>query len=428
MNCLRFACNNGRRRIILWLVMAATPAAWALNPASPPGGNFNLTNWSLTLPVDSSGGITGSPVTISAAQLTAGYTNPPFFFTATNDGAMVFYTPASGAHTSGSTHPRTELREQIVPGSTVVNWTGNGTHVLNARCQVNTVSNGCMTCIGQIHGKSVDLPLVMIDYDSRQNNGTINVFVKYNTNDVPVNGHVDSTLTFANVGLNTDINYQLLVTNGVVFITINGVTQSQNFYAYDTNWATVDFYFKAGNYYVTSTNNNPAQVSFYSLTASHAPAITNQPASQTINAGSNAVFNVGAIGKDALSYQWWFNATNLFKATNASLTITNAQSTNAGNYAVVVSDSISSITSSVAVLTINVPATVAPATNRIRISGTTATIGVAGSPATSYVLQTTTNLLGGWTPVQTNTTDGGGLLNFTDTNATNQQQFYRTVH
>lgn len=67
-----------------------------------------------------------------------------------------------------------------------------------------------------------------------------------------------------------------------------------------------------------------------------------------------------------------------------------------------------------------------PATNSIFFSGTTATIGVKGMPTSQYVLLTTTNLTGAWQPIQTNTTDGGGTLNFTDTSATNSQQFYRT--
>ncbi len=70
---------------------------------------------------------------------------------------------------------------------------------------------------------------------------------------------------------------------------------------------------------------------------------------------------------------------------------------------------------------------VAPATNSINFSGTTATIGVTGSPNTQYALLTTTNLTSAWLPIQTNTTDGSGFLNFTNSSATNAQQFYRTV-
>lgn len=79
-------------------------------------------------------------------------------------------------------------------------------------------------------------------------------------------------------------------------------------------------------------------------------------------------------------------------------------------------------------LHVGLGAVVVPATNHINLSGGTAVISVQGSPNTSYVLQTTTNLLSSWVPIQTNTTDGNGGLSFTNANATNPQQFYRTVH
>jgi hypothetical protein len=67
-------------------------------------------------------------------------------------------------------------------------------------------------------------------------------------------------------------------------------------------------------------------------------------------------------------------------------------------------------------------------TRNLGFSGNTFNIGVLGAPGTAYILQTTTNLLGVWTPLQTNTTDGAGVLNFADSSATNAQQFYRLVH
>ncbi|MBI3853371.1 MAG: immunoglobulin domain-containing protein [Verrucomicrobia bacterium] len=87
------------------------------------------------------------------------------------------------------------------------------------------------------------------------------------------------------------------------------------------------------------------------------PSITSQPASQTVNVGSNVTFTVLATGTSPLSYQWRFNQTNvLVTATNASLTLSNVQVTNGGDYSVVVSNAVDSATSSNAVLTVNAPA------------------------------------------------------------------------
>ena len=158
------------RKIILCSVFlaifrfAAVPA-WALDPSLPPGSNFDLSHWYLQLPVDSNGTNVGTSASISTAQLTNGYTSA-WFYTATNDGAMTFWVPDNGATTSGSTHPRSELREELSPGNTSVNWTPYGTHILTATCVVSNVpSDTLKVCIGQVHeqvsGGDV-VPMVMI--------------------------------------------------------------------------------------------------------------------------------------------------------------------------------------------------------------------------------------------------------------------------
>src|SRR6185369_6317433 len=65
----------------------ASSAVVRLDAAKPPGGNFDLSHWKLTLP-------DAVASEISAAQLTAGITNA-FFFTDA-DGAMVFRCPVTG--------------------------------------------------------------------------------------------------------------------------------------------------------------------------------------------------------------------------------------------------------------------------------------------------------------------------------------------
>src|SRR5206468_3398222 len=60
------------------------------------------------------------------------------------------------------------------------------------------------------------------------------------------------------------------------------------------------------------------------------------PAVQGVCIGSNATITALGSGCPSVAYQWWFNATTiLVNATNASLTISNAQFANAGNYTVV---------------------------------------------------------------------------------------------
>lgn len=85
------------------------------------------------------------------------------------------------------------------------------------------------------------------------------------------------------------------------------------------------------------------------------PTISTQPQDQSIFAGQSATFNVVA-GGSSLSYQWFFDSnTAIPNATNASLTISSAQTTDAGGYSVIVSNAFGSIPSETAELTVTVP-------------------------------------------------------------------------
>jgi sugar lactone lactonase YvrE len=91
------------------------------------------------------------------------------------------------------------------------------------------------------------------------------------------------------------------------------------------------------------------------LTVLGPPFILSSPTNQTAGLGSNAVFAVSAIGVGPLSYQWQINGTNLPSQTGSSLTLTNVQWSDAGNYTVIITNNYGSVTSSVATLTVGWP-------------------------------------------------------------------------
>ena len=82
------------------------------------------------------------------------------------------------------------------------------------------------------------------------------------------------------------------------------------------------------------------------------PLITTQPQNQSAPVGTNVTFTVVATGTPPLNYQWYFGANTLTNATNASLVLTNIQTTNGGNYSVVVTNVAGSASSSNAFLTV----------------------------------------------------------------------------
>ena len=83
------------------------------------------------------------------------------------------------------------------------------------------------------------------------------------------------------------------------------------------------------------------------------PTVNISPQNLMVFAGSNAVFSANAAGLPPLSYQWSFNGTNISGATNTLLTLTNVQLSQAGNYAVLVTNNLGSTLSSNALLVVN---------------------------------------------------------------------------
>jgi trimeric autotransporter adhesin len=97
----------------------------------------------------------------------------------------------------------------------------------------------------------------------------------------------------------------------------------------------------------TSTTSNAA-----TLTLNTAPAITTQPASQTVCSGTTATFNVVASGS-GLNYQWRKGGTAITGATSSTFSIASVTTAAAGSYDVVVTNACTSVTSATVTLTVN---------------------------------------------------------------------------
>jgi hypothetical protein len=90
-----------------------------------------------------------------------------------------------------------------------------------------------------------------------------------------------------------------------------------------------------------------------SLTVLSPVSIPVQPNPRTVIASAKAVFAVEAAGSGTLSYQWQREGVDIPSATAAAYVIANAQASDQGNYRVIVTNSFSAATSSVAVLSVS---------------------------------------------------------------------------
>ncbi|MGB9461893.1 MAG: immunoglobulin domain-containing protein, partial [Candidatus Acidiferrum sp.] len=167
--------------------------------------------------------------------------------------------------------------------------------------------------------------------------------------------------------------------------------------------------------------------------AAVAPAITTQPANQTVTVGQTATFSVIATGTAPLGYQWLKNSANITGATAASYTTPATASTdNGAQFDVVVSNGAGSKTSTMARLTVNAAAlaptiTTQPANQTVTV-GQTATFSVTatGTAPLTYQWQKNSGNIAGatsatYTTPATASTDTGAKFDVIVSNALGSQ-------
>jgi uncharacterized repeat protein (TIGR03803 family) len=186
-----------------------------------------------------------------------------------------------------------------------------------------------------------------------------------------------------------------------------------------------------GNLYGTTTTGGPGgHGTVFKLAITSPAEIINQPASQVALVGANVTFNVTTFGMPPLFYQWRVNGTNLSDGGNIAgvatriLTLTNVTLTDAATYSVVVSNSLGSVTSTGAVLTVTTP----PMFQSFRRVGNTVSLTWSGTTGLRYQLQYKTNLLApNWANLGIPIRATSGTVSGSDAQATNTQRFYRVI-
>ena len=81
------------------------------------------------------------------------------------------------------------------------------------------------------------------------------------------------------------------------------------------------------------------------------PRIATNPSDLTLDAGENATLTVAALGSQPMNFQWVHDG-GILSANSPSLTISNVQASNAGEYRVIITNALGVSTSSVATITV----------------------------------------------------------------------------
>lgn len=156
-----------------------------------------------------------------------------------------------------------------------------------------------------------------------------------------VNSGAPASFTVGATG-NATLGYQWFM-NGTNLL---GATTSSYNIASVTSTNAADYTVVVANSYGSVTS------AVATLTVNVAPILIAPPQSATVYVNSNAVFSMSASGVPAPNYQWYFNLTNSLNVTTSNYLVTAAQVTNEGSYTVIVSNSVGSVTSSVATLSL----------------------------------------------------------------------------
>ncbi|MFY0539187.1 polysaccharide lyase family 7 protein [Nannocystis pusilla] len=147
------------------------------DPAMLPGDILKLTNWKLTLPVDTDH--PGSPDEIEQPEL-ASFVDPLYFHLNDAQDGVVFRAHAGGTTTDNSGYPRSELREMIDQGADEAAWSSSrGTHRLFIDQAITHLpGEKPHIVVGQIHDDEDDVIVFRLEGSK--------LFIDLNGDDGPV--------------------------------------------------------------------------------------------------------------------------------------------------------------------------------------------------------------------------------------------------
>ncbi|MDP3561543.1 MAG: polysaccharide lyase family 7 protein [Legionellaceae bacterium] len=271
----------------------------ALNPILNPSANFDLSLWTLILPLPLGGideAITiASNTLIGHPELNTGYSEPPYFFTEETTGAMVFFAPLNGATTPNAVFPRSELSEYLPNSPHTWKLNTYKSNTLTASLLITQMPPSKKIVVGKIQDKGnpddsgqvvASKSLVKIYYDLNQfdpNGNLCNGCIYARIRPIPAQDIFLKTVTLANnVPLNKLFIYKItLLNNGTLRVNLHLSNASQHDRSTSFNlntssdntvgWGTQELFFKAGVYVQDNGTSNSigGAANFYSLQIKH---------------------------------------------------------------------------------------------------------------------------------------------------------------
>lgn len=252
--------------------------------------DIDLSNWKVTLPIPRTD---GKPIEVEPPEILDYPINKtllPLMYNDSTDGSLAFYSYPESS-TANSSYSRTELREQMDPGSNSTNWTFAQGGKMKGTLSVPEMTkdeygNYHRAIIMQIHGRLTDEQKILIG--ANDNNAPPVLKIYWTDGKVRVKTKIlkdlesdnktilktdawgdDEGRNFAEEVGHEKFTLEVVVSKGKMEVILN----EKETFVYDDihmeKWGVFENYFKAGNYLVTLDKNARAIVKYYDLKVSH---------------------------------------------------------------------------------------------------------------------------------------------------------------
>lgn len=252
---------------------------------------IDLSHWKVTLPVTND---KGKPFEIEPPEIldfAANEIAKPYMYIDSTAGAIVFHAMPTASKTRNTKYTRSELREQMEPGSNSVNWTFAQGGNLKAKIAMDETTKDSKgkyhrTIILQIHGRlnneQRDLigaddnnapPILKIYWDKGKVRVKTKVLKNVNAPDVALL-HEEAWDDDKGFNFEQEVGFrkftiEVKVSEGKMVVVLNG----NEFKVYENihmrRWGVFENYFKAGNYFQSRDEGAYSKVKFYELEVSH---------------------------------------------------------------------------------------------------------------------------------------------------------------
>ena len=248
--------------------------------------DIDLNHWKVTLPI-------GNPTEVEPPEI-LGYAEmellQEFMYNDSTDGSLVFHT-YPGASTANSSYSRTELREQMVPGSNSTNWTFAQGGRLKGTLSVPEVSKDAdgdphRIIIMQIHGRLTNEQRDRIGEDDNNAPPVLKIYwqdgkVRVKTKQLKDVNTTEPEILKTDAWTDDDGHYfsekvdaqkftlEVIASDGRLEVRLNDSESVVYDDIHMQKWGVFENYFKAGNYLQTKEEGSFAKVKYYDLELSH---------------------------------------------------------------------------------------------------------------------------------------------------------------